>query len=177
MTTPLNETEATITPVQAGTDHQTKGDRFTSFSAADFSVPRGKDEDWRFTPLRELRGLHDGSAVAGKRAAVAVGVSDDDAPSVTVEQLEPGDERLGRAGAPVDRAAAQAWENTESADYVRVSKDAALKAPVTITVDGPGEDEVSYGTLVVELEPHAEAVVFVRYEGSGAHSDLSLIHI
>ena len=171
MTTPLNETEATITPVQAGTDHQTKGDRFTSFSAADFSVPRGKDEDWRFTPLRELRGLHDGSAVADKRAAVAVGVSDDAAPSVTVEQLEPGDERLGRAGAPVDRAAAQAWENTESADYVHISKDAALKAPVTITVDGPGEDEVSYGTLVVELEPHAEAVVFVRYEGSGAHSD------
>ena len=64
MTTQLNETEATITPVQAGTDHQTKGDRFTSFSAADFAVPRGKDEDWRFTPLRELRGLHDGSAVA-----------------------------------------------------------------------------------------------------------------
>ncbi|MGP5660161.1 Fe-S cluster assembly protein SufD [Corynebacterium falsenii] len=171
MTTPLTETEATITPVKAGTDHQTKGDRFSSFKVEDFAVPRGKDEDWRFTPLRSLRGLHDGSAQPGQRADVSVNVSESDAASVSVSTLEKGDDRLGRAGAPVDRAAAQAWEGTESADYVLVKKDAVLEDAVTITVTGPGEDKISYGTLVVELEAHAEAVVFVRYEGSGAHSD------
>ncbi|HIW96169.1 MAG TPA: Fe-S cluster assembly protein SufD [Candidatus Corynebacterium gallistercoris] len=171
MTTPLNETEPTISPVKAGTEHQTKGDRFTSFNVEDFAVPRGKDEDWRFTPLRSLRGLHDGSAAAGQRAAVRVDVSDGDAAKVTHEQLSSSDERLGRAGAPVDRAAAQAWNETQEADYVLVSKDSVLEDALTITIDGPGEDKVSYGTLVVELEAHAEAVVFVRYEGSGAHSD------
>lgn len=168
MTTPLTETEATITPVAAGTDHQTKGDRFTSFSSADFAVPKGRDEDWRFTPLRKIRGLHDGTAGTGQRADVTVTGATD---GVTVSQLDMNDDKLGRAGAPVDRAAALAWENTPQADYVGVAKDTALAEPLVVTIAGPGEDKVSYGSLVIELEQHAEAVVFVRYQGSGAHSD------
>ena len=38
-----------------------------------------------------------------------------DASGVTVETLQPGDDRLGRAGAPVDRVAAQAWTSMPSA--------------------------------------------------------------
>ncbi|MGB5795231.1 MAG: Fe-S cluster assembly protein SufD, partial [Mycolicibacter algericus] len=41
-----------------------KGEQFTSFDVDAFEVPHGRDEIWRFTPLRRLRGLHDGSAVA-----------------------------------------------------------------------------------------------------------------
>lgn len=168
MTTPLTKTEATVNPVAAGTSHQTKGDRFTSFSSADFPVPQGRDEDWRFTPLRRIRGLHDGSAGEGQRANVAVTGATDD---VTVDELSMEDAKLGRAGAPVDRAAALAWENTPKADYVSIAKNAVLKEPVVITVTGAGENKVSYGSLVIEVEQHAEAVVFIHYVGSGAHSD------
>ena len=35
-----------------------------SFDVADFPVPHGREEEWRFTPLERLRGLHDGTAVA-----------------------------------------------------------------------------------------------------------------
>lgn len=171
MTTPLTETEATITPVKAGTDHQTKGDRFTSFDPQDFPVPHSKNEDWRFTPIRRLQGLHDGTAAEGRRAAVNVEVGSADSSRVTVSELDNSDEKLARAGAPVDRAAAQAWQATKTADYVLIGKGAVLDEPVTITIEGPGEDAVSYGTLLVELEAHAEAVVFIRYQGSGAHSD------
>lgn len=45
---------------QRGATHETKGDLFQSTDVADFDVPRGKDEIWRFTPLRRLRGLHKG---------------------------------------------------------------------------------------------------------------------
>ena len=169
MTTQLKETETQITPVKAGTDHQTKGDRFTSFKTEDFQVPHAKDEDWRFTPLRRLRGLHDGSAAEATPARIAVDASGSDA--VEISKLDNADELLGRAGAPVDRAAAQAWENTKEADYVLVKKDAVLDQPVNITIDGSGENGVSYGNLLVELETHAEAVVYIRYQGSGAHSD------
>ena len=167
MTTPLTETEATIRPVKAGTEHQTKGDRFTSFNVEDFDIPKGKDEDWRFTPLRRLRGLHDGTAVAGESANVSVQAPED----VSYEELDPSDERVGRAGAPVDRAAAQAWTEMTKADYVKVAKDTVLNEPVVVTITGAGEDKVSYGSLVVELDTHAEAVVIVKYVGSGAHSD------
>lgn len=168
MTTPLTETEATINPVKAATGHQTKGDRFSSFDVNDFTVPRGKDEDWRFTPLRRLRGLHDGTAAEGQSPQVAVDLPDSGA---TWAELAKSDERVGRAGAPVDRAAAQAWTESSTADYVLVEKNAVLDEPITITVTGAGEDKVSYGNLVVELDTHAEAVVIIKYEGSGAHSD------
>ena len=29
-----------------------------SYDPADFAVPGGREEEWRFTPLRRLRGLH-----------------------------------------------------------------------------------------------------------------------
>ena len=41
-----------------------KGELFSSFDVDAFEVPGGRDEIWRFTPLRRLRGLHDGSAPA-----------------------------------------------------------------------------------------------------------------
>ena len=36
-----------------------KGEQFSSFDVDAFEVPGGRDELWRFTPLRRLRGLHD----------------------------------------------------------------------------------------------------------------------
>ena len=46
-----------------------KGELFSSFDVDAFEVPGGRDELWRFTPLKRLRGLHDGSAPAtGQRA-------------------------------------------------------------------------------------------------------------
>ncbi len=38
-----------------------------SYDPADFPVPTGREEEWRFTPLRRLRGLHaDGVPADGK---------------------------------------------------------------------------------------------------------------
>jgi Fe-S cluster assembly protein SufD len=33
-----------------------RGERFTSYDVDAFEVPTGREEDWRFTPLRRLRG-------------------------------------------------------------------------------------------------------------------------
>ena len=41
-----------------------RGERFTSYDVEAFEVPGGREEDWRFTPMKRLRGLHDGSATA-----------------------------------------------------------------------------------------------------------------
>ena len=83
-----------------------------SFDVADFPVPHGREEEWRFTPLERLRGLHDGTAVAtGDGVKVDV-----EAPEgVTVETVGRDDARLGRAGTPVDRVAAQAYSSFEKA--------------------------------------------------------------
>ena len=40
-----------------------------SFDPADFPVPTGREEEWRFTPLRRLRGLHPEAAAVTARSA------------------------------------------------------------------------------------------------------------
>src|SRR5581483_12318576 len=79
-----------------------KGELFASFDVDAFEVPHGRDEIWRFTPLKRLRGLHDGSARAAGNAQIAVS----EQPGVQTETVRRGDERLGQGGVPADRVAA-----------------------------------------------------------------------
>ena len=131
-----------------------------SFDVADFPVPHGREEEWRFTPLERLRGLHDGTAVAsGDSLKVAV-----EAPEgVTVELVGRDDARLGRAGTPVDRVAAQAYSAFEQAGVVTVPRETVLTEPIRISVHGQGG--VAYGHQVIELGAFAEAVVVIDHTG------------
>ncbi|GBE66087.1 UPF0051 protein [Mycobacterium sp. MFM001] len=140
-----------------------KGEVFTSFDVDAFEVPHGRDEIWRFTPLRRLRGLHDGSARATGSAKVTVA----ERPGVTVETVRRGDERLGQGGIPADRVAAQAFSSFNSATVVTVN----TAEPVDIAIEGPGEGATAYGHLQIRVEELAEAVVVVDHRGSGTYAD------
>jgi Fe-S cluster assembly protein SufD len=145
---------------------RTKGELFTSFDVEAFEVPHGRDEIWRFTPLRRLRGLHDGSAPATGSARIDV----TEVPGVTVETVRRGDERLGQAGVPADRIAAQAFSSFNSATIVTVDRDTQVSETV-ITVTGPGEGATAYGHLQVRVGELAEAVVVIDQRGSGTYAD------
>lgn len=144
-----------------------KGEVFTSFDVNAFEVPGGRDEIWRFTPLRRLRGLHDGSAQPTGRAEIRV----TERPGVTVETVARGDQRLGQAAAPADRVAAQAFSSFESATIVTVARDTEVAEPIEITVDGPGEGEIAYGHLQIRVEELSRAIVVVDLRGSGTYAD------
>ncbi|KUI39826.1 Fe-S cluster assembly protein SufD [Mycobacterium sp. GA-2829] len=144
-----------------------KGEVFTSFDVNAFEVPGGRDEIWRFTPLRRLRGLHDGSAQPTGRAEIRV----TERPGVTVDTVARGDQRLGQAGAPADRVAAQAFSSFESATIVTVGRDTEVAEPIEITVDGPGEGETAYGHLQIRVEELSRAIVVVDLRGSGTYAD------
>jgi len=71
------------------------GDRFTSYDLEAFEVPSGREENWRFTPMRRLHGLH--SVESGSIADLVDGtvdVSIDAGDGVTVEADESGYQRL-----------------------------------------------------------------------------------
>ena len=144
-----------------------KGELFSSFDVNAFEVPGGRDEIWRFTPLRRLRGLHDGSAPATGSARVTVS----ERPGVRSETVRRGDERLGQGGIPADRVAAQAFSSFNTATIVTVARDTQTAEPVEIVIEGPGEGAVAYGHLQVRVEELAEAVVVVDHRGSGTYAD------
>ncbi|WP_199256530.1 Fe-S cluster assembly protein SufD [Mycolicibacterium mengxianglii] len=144
-----------------------KGELFSSFDVNAFEVPGGRDELWRFTPLKRLRGLHDGSAVADATAAIEVS----ERPGVTVETVARGDERLGQGGVPSDRVAAQAFSSFETATVVTVARDTEVVEPIEIVVTGPGAGKVAYGHLQIRVEELARAIVVVDLRGSGTYAD------
>ncbi|MGK2867349.1 MAG: Fe-S cluster assembly protein SufD [Mycobacterium sp.] len=144
-----------------------KGELFSSFDVDAFEVPGGRDELWRFTPLKRLRGLHDGTALASGSALIEV----TERPGVSVETVQRGDERLGQAGVPADRVAAQAFSSFGTATVVTVARGTELAEPIEITIDGPGEGAVAYGHLQIRVEELARAIIVVDLRGSGTYAD------
>ncbi|MFD6289592.1 Fe-S cluster assembly protein SufD [Streptomyces sp. NPDC060205] len=156
---PVGSTTAGQIAVAAESTVATRMSAPPSFDVADFPVPHGREEEWRFTPLERLRGLHDGTAVA---TGDGVKVDIDAPEGVTVETVGRDDARLGRA-TPVDRIAAQAYSAFEKAGVVTVPKETVLTEPIRIAVHGAGG--VAYGHQVIELGAFAEAVVVIDHTG------------
>ncbi|MES5822785.1 Fe-S cluster assembly protein SufD [Streptomyces sp. RG80] len=157
---PVGSTTAGSIAVAAESTVATRMSAPPSFDVADFPVPHGREEEWRFTPLERLRGLHDGTAVAtGEGLKVDV-----EAPEgVTVETVDRGDARLGKAGTPVDRIAAQAYSAFEKAGVITVPKETVLTEPIRIAVHGEGG--TAFAHQVIELGAFAEAVVVIDHTG------------
>src|SRR5438876_1071128 len=132
--------------------------QFASFDVDAFEIPGGREEIWRFTPLKRLHNLHSGAVADG-----ATSVTVDAAPEVVVETVSRGDSRLGTAGTPDDRVAAQAWSSFVDATVVAIPREVKTSATTFITVTGPGEGKTAYGHLQVRAEQFAEAVVVVDH--------------
>ena len=157
---PVGSTTAGSIAVAAESTVATRMSAPPSFDVQDFPVPHGREEEWRFTPLERLRGLHDGTAVATDEG-VRVEVQ---APEgVTVELVDRDDPRLGKGGTPVDRVAAQAYSSFEKAGVVTVPKETVLTEPIRIAVHGEGGTR--FGHQVIELGAFAEAVVVIDHTG------------
>ncbi|MFI2631325.1 Fe-S cluster assembly protein SufD [Streptomyces collinus] len=157
---PVGSTTAGSIAVAAESTVATRMSAPPSFDVADFPVPHGREEEWRFTPLERLRGLHDGTAVAnGNGVKVDVQAPE----GVTVEAVGRDDARLGKAGTPVDRVAAQAYSAFEKAGVVSVPKETVLTEPIRISVHGEGG--TAFGHQVIELGAFAEAVVVIDHTG------------
>ncbi|MFF1609101.1 Fe-S cluster assembly protein SufD [Amycolatopsis sp. NPDC058278] len=144
-----------------------RAERFTSYDVEAFEVPSGREENWRFTPMKRLRGLHDGSAVATGEITLEA----DAAPELGIVTVGRDDPRLGQAGVPSDRIAAQAYSSFTKATIVTVPKETKASKPSVLRIHGPGEDKVAYGHLQVRAEAFAEALIVLDHVGSGTYAD------
>ncbi|MCJ0872809.1 Fe-S cluster assembly protein SufD [Streptomyces sp. AP-93] len=161
---PAGSTTAGAIAVAAESTVATRMSAPPSFDVADFPVPNGREEEWRFTPLARLKGLHDGTAVANGTMKAQI-----DAPDVvTIESVERGDARIGKAGTPVDRIAAQAFSSFAKATVVTVPKEAVLTEPVRVTLHGEGG--TTFGHTVFDVKAFAEAVIVIDHTGDGVRA-------
>ena len=139
-----------------------------SFEPSDFAVPAGREEEWRFTPLRRLRGLHAG---APAEPAAKVTVEVDPAPEVKTSSAERSSAQLGRSFVPADRVSARAYASFGEATVITVPAEADASRPTFVTVTGHDAGAAGYGHLLVQAEPNSRAVVVLDYRGSATYAD------
>ena len=144
--------------------HSSRGDRPTSFSLSDIAVPHGREEDWRFTPMRRIEKLFETQNFESESLGVRI-----DAPEeVLVEEVARDDQRLGSVLAPGDRTSVVAWNAFTSAKIVTVPKKTELSAPIMIDIDGDELTRVQHLALRVESQSVATIVMNHRGGGHGA---------
>lgn len=126
---------------------------------SDHSVPTGREEEWRFTPLDRLRGLHS----ADERLTGELSIGVEATGSVVSEWVAPDDPRVGNSFTPSDRVAARALDSVGSALVLTIPRESEGSARVTVT--GAGQASASH--LVIVAEPFSSAVIVIEHRGSG----------
>ena len=140
---------------------KSRAERLTSFDADAFPVPNGREENWRFTPVREIRALF-----VNEPTGEHLDWTMSDLPEgVTVDGITAADVRARAVRAPGDRAAAVAATQASGAMNLRIAPGTVVAEPMRFTVTGAGQSV--HQAVLVEVGAGAEATVIVERKGSG----------
>jgi Fe-S cluster assembly protein SufD len=148
-----------------GIPDSSRAGRLTSYKLADFKPLTGLEEDWRFTPLKRLRGLHS-EVLSGAAPAVTVTGPD----RVTVETVGRDDKRIGSAGIPEDRVSANAWENFSEATVVTIPSEFEADADINVLITGQ-DTAAAAQHIVIVAEKFSKALVILDHQGSAVVSE------
>jgi Fe-S cluster assembly protein SufD len=139
-----------------------------SFDVADHAVPTGREEVWRFTPLKRLRGLHQDTPLVPAEHRIDVRV----APGVTAGPVPLSHEARGSSGlVPPDRVSARAWAAADRVYLVEIPAEAEPAEPTSLTLTGAGIEHATAGHLVIRAGDFSRATVVVRFEGSATFAE------
>ncbi len=139
-----------------------RAERIASFDPADFPMPTGREEDWRFTPVDRLAGLL-ASGSTGSHLALTSTLPD----GVTLTEIDGATVRASSPFAPGDRPAALAVANSDAAQRLEVPP-SFTGEPVVLNLDGTGG--TVFGHLSVHVGANAEVIVVLRHTGTAEYS-------
>jgi Fe-S cluster assembly protein SufD len=137
------------------------GDRLRSTDVDAFPTPSGREEEWRFTPLKRLNGLMEPLADGGDGKLV---VDIDAADGVETRFAGMDDPLVGSVLTPDERVSALARSGSKGALIVEVAPQAIATTPTWITSRGEGGS--TYGHVVIDVGHHAQAVIVLDHVGS-----------
>jgi Fe-S cluster assembly protein SufD len=139
-----------------------------SFDLADHPVPTGREEIWRFTPLKRLHGLHDEAPFAEGATTVKVEAAD----GVVVEQAPADSAVRGSSGLiPADRVSARAWAAASAVTVVRIPTETEVPGATTVHVVGTGSEVAGAAHTVIVAEKFSKGTVVLQFEGTAILAD------
>ncbi len=132
-------------------------------------TPTGREEAWRFTPLKRLAGLHDGSATPVARE------------SLTLAGIAPAGVSFTRGAISAVAASSDAIVNrirnfTSEGATLAIEKNAEIKEPIVLTRCCGGTSDAELSRVQIRLGEHARATVILANTGdTHLAEDLELI--
>jgi len=142
---------------------QTRSARFKSFDVADFPAVTGREAVWKLSPVAKFTDL-----TAGVLDGSVYDTDTTPHPDVDVSWVDRSDPRIGTAGAPEERAAANAWTAFEKALAITVTGEDAKE--ITLTRANLGSAPRAAHT-VIEAKPFSQAVVILQNTGDARISE------
>ncbi|MGH3727719.1 MAG: SufB/SufD family protein [Micromonosporaceae bacterium] len=141
-----------------------------SFDPAAHPVPTGREEVWRFTPVKRLRELFAGEPSDGHLTWKY------DAPAgVTVSTIGTDEAKALGVPLPVDRLSALAVANSGGALLIDVAPETRLDAPLLLHLIGEAADQVVWGHVVLRVGAYAQATVVFEHAGTAQYASATSV--
>lgn len=141
-----------------------------SYLLGDHPIPTGREEIWRFTPLKRLRGILEGEASEDRLtwdSSLPEGVT---LTEITAEQAREHGEL-----APNDRPSALAAANAGGALLLDIPAEAELTEPIVLKLHGESVDQLVWGRLLVRAGRFSKATVVLTHTGSARYSAITTV--
>ncbi len=127
-----------------------------------FGVPTGREEEWRFTPLKRLWPLLDGASSDAHLEVTSTVPEGVELVAVPTAEID--------VPLPVDRLAALALQRAGASLVLRVPKALELDEPVVVRLTGTGTGEVVWGHVVIDVAEQSRATVVLEHVGSAHYA-------
>jgi Fe-S cluster assembly protein SufD len=139
-----------------------------SFDLSDHPVPTGREEVWRFTPIKRLRGIEKDAPFADGAVKLEVEAAE----GVTVETVPADSPLRGASGlVPTDRISARAWDAVTGATVIRIPAEATVPGATVVRHHGTGSETAGAGHGIIVAERFSKATVVLVFDGSAVVAD------
>jgi Fe-S cluster assembly protein SufD len=129
-----------------------------SLLTSNYLVPTGREEAWRFTPLKRLRGLHDGQAVVGDRSSLVAQSALPMGVTFIRENLEP---LASSDDVIIERIRGLSGEVA----HLSIAANTELSEPIFLGRSNGALDTAELSRVRISLGVHAVATVVVENTG------------
>jgi len=136
-----------------------------SYDVADFPVPTGREEVWRFAPRTALKPMFDDAPSDGHLQWETVLPE-----GVVLREISTEEATARAASAPVDRISALAAKHAGGAVLLEIPAGSQHPEPVVLDLSGTGREPVVWGWILIEVGEGASATVALRHFGTAMYA-------
>ena len=152
MSTGLQEREILLKSTDA------RPDRIASVNPDDFSVPNGREEEWRYTPLKRVANLH-------VEVAASTNCKFDVEANSAINHKLVNKTEINSNFLATDRITARAFANTKDALVISIPKEFESNELIWVKINLTSG--VQYSHLKIEAGQHSKSTVVLEYIGEG----------